>query len=207
MDGMEIDKLGIKFLVADPASVSLKSLVPVFHTWIQKQSVAGHLLIDVHDYSHIHNGPGILLVAHEGNFSMDMAGGRPGLLYYRKQPLGGTAEDRLAAILKSTLEGCSLLEHEPSVEGKIRFHTGELFVFANDRLHAPNDEKTLSELGGVVSAVFTRLLEGREFTLTPISENPKERFAVRVHTKSPVEIKTLLDRIPLVWSEYYSGGL
>ena len=53
----------------------LDDFIPVFHRWIQKQTVSGHLLIDVHDYSHIHQGPGILLVGHEGNFSIDLADG------------------------------------------------------------------------------------------------------------------------------------
>ncbi len=195
MSGLQVDKLGIKLFISDPESVSLKAFVPVFHTWIQKQLVEGHLLIDLHDYSHIPYGPGILLVAHEGNFSIDMADGRPGLLYYRKQPLIGTAEDRLAAILKASLQACSLLEEEASL-GKIRFRTDEICVVANDRLNAPNDERTLQQFHPVALAVFTRLLGGSDFAVTPTSENPKERFGISIKTSKPSEIKNLLDRIP-----------
>lgn len=206
MSGMQVDKLGIKLFISNPESVLLKAFVPIFHAWIQKQLVEGHLLIDIHDYSHIRYGPGILLVAHEGNFSIDMADGRPGLLYYRKQPLIGTAEDRLAAILKASLQACSLLEQEASL-GKLRFRTDEISAVANDRLNAPNDERTLQQFQPVASAVFTRLLGGSNFAVTPISENPRERFGVRIKTSNPPDLKSLLDRIPLVWSEYHSGGL
>ena len=63
---MEVHRLGIKFFAADPVSIRLEDFIPIFHGWIQKQMLDGHLLIDIHDYSHIHHGPGILLVAHEG---------------------------------------------------------------------------------------------------------------------------------------------
>ncbi len=204
---MQVDKLGIKLFIADPGSVSLKAFVPIFHAWIQKQSIEGHLLIDIHDYSHIPYGPGILLVAHEGNFSIDLGDGRPGLLYYRKQPLAGAPEDRLAAILKTSLQACSLLEHEASLEGGIRFRTDEVSIVANDRLNAPNAEKTFAEFQSVASAVFKRLLGNSNFAVTPSGGNPKERFGVRIKIKDSPDMKALLDRIPLVWSEYHSGGL
>src|SRR2546421_5263583 len=106
---MDVHRLGVKFFAADPAAIHLDTIIPIFHGWIQKQSLDGHLLIDVHDYSHMHQGPGILLVAHEGNFSIDMSDGRPGLLYYRKalttlQPVG-----HLATILRSALQAMHLL--------------------------------------------------------------------------------------------------
>ena len=77
---MDLHRLGVKFFAADPTSIKLPDFIPVFHEWIQKQNLTGHLLIDVHDYSHVHHGPGILLVAHEGNVSLENEEGRPGLL-------------------------------------------------------------------------------------------------------------------------------
>jgi hypothetical protein len=204
---MQVDKLGIKFFVAEPGAVSLKKFVPIFHTWIQRQSIEGHLLIDVHDYSHVPFGPGILLVAHEGNFSIDLAEGRPGLLYYRKQPLRGADEDRLASILKAALQGCSLLENDPSLETKIRFRTDEAFIVANDRLQAPNVSQTFSDFSPVVTSVWRKLAQGSDITVAPGTGSPKDRFSIRVEVKSPPDVKALLDRIPLVWSGYYSGGL
>src|SRR5215468_8447482 len=133
---MEIHRLGIKFFAADPASIRLEDFIPLFHGWIQRQAVPKHLLIDVHDYSHIQGGPGILLVGHEGNFSMDMADGKSGLFYYRKQPLDGAG---LAAVLKSALHGCRCLEEETS----LRFKTSEFVLISNDRLNAPNEAETL----------------------------------------------------------------
>ena len=47
----------------------------MFHRWIQTRAVDG-LLIDVADYTHLKDGPQVLLAGHEGNYSMPiMLGG------------------------------------------------------------------------------------------------------------------------------------
>ncbi len=171
---MEVHRLGIKFFAADPASIRLEDFIPIFHGWIQKQNLSGHLLIDVHDYSHIHQGPGILLVAHEGNFSIDMSDGRPGLLYYRKTPTALSLQEHLATIVKSALQAVHLLEKD----ARIRFSMDELLVIANDRLSAPNDNETFAELQPVVRSTLERVLGN--FELSRASTDPKDRFAIRV---------------------------
>src|SRR5262249_14884412 len=137
-----------KFFVADPASINLEDFIPVFHGWIQRQGLEGHLLIDVHDHSHIQNGPGILLVAHEGNFSLDMSDSRPGLYYYRKTPTALPAASHMTAILRTGLAACRLLE----TDAKLKFKMDELLVIANDRLDAPNTDETFNELRPVLKA-------------------------------------------------------
>ena len=171
---MELHRIGVKFFASDPSSVHLESLIPIFHGWIQKQSVAAHLLIDVHDYSHVPQGPGILLVAHEGNFSLDMSEGRPGLVYYRKIPTSLSAVEHLVAIVRIGLQGCKLLEKDSG----IRFGTDEFVIIANDRLNAPNTEQTFRELQPALSAALKQTFEGATFKLTRTNIDPKERLAV-----------------------------
>jgi hypothetical protein len=174
---MEVHRLGIKFFAADPASIRLEDFIPVFHGWIQKQNLEGHLLIDVHDYSHMHPGPGILLVAHEGNFSIDMSDGRPGLLYYRKALTNLSPIEHLTTIFKSALQACRLLEKDAG----IRFNMDEALIIANDRLHAPNEEKTLAQLKPLLASALKQAA-GKDFNFTRPSDDPKERFAVRAVT-------------------------
>jgi hypothetical protein len=171
---MELHRLGIKFFAADPASIRLDDFIPIFHGWIQQQAIAGHLLIDVHDYSHIQGGPGILLVAHEGNFSLDMADGRPGLLYYRKIPTALPPLEHMSTIVKSALEACRLLEKD----AKTRFKMDEALVIANDRLEALNDDAAFAELKPVVAEALDRAFPGSTFHLTRINSDPKERLTI-----------------------------
>jgi hypothetical protein len=180
---MDAHRFGVKVFAAGPVSVPLRHFVPVFHTWIQKQIVKDHMLIDVHDYSHIHHGPGILLVAHEGNFSVDTADGRPGLIYYRKQPIAGTPADRLTTIVQTAVDGCRLLEEDPVLAGGIRFRRDEFLIIANDRLLAPNLEDTFLEIQPVLKDALQRVLGTSDIHLALASSNPKDRLAVLATTR------------------------
>ena len=75
-------------IFAREAAINLADATPVFHRWIQER-VCEEVLIDVADYRHVPDGPGVLLIAHEANYSLDMAEGRLGLLYNRKAAVGG----------------------------------------------------------------------------------------------------------------------
>ena len=68
---MDLQKFGVKLFFNTNGSFDSKDFIPVFHNWIQDKVVPNHLLIDVADYSHIPDGPGVMLIAHEGNFSLD----------------------------------------------------------------------------------------------------------------------------------------
>jgi hypothetical protein len=167
---MDLYKIGIKIFVTNPQAVRLRDFIPVFHGWIQQQKIADHLLIDVHDYSHVHNGPGILLVAHEGNFSVDQEGGRLGLFYYRKQPLQGGLEANLKSALQTVLQACKLLESEPKLDG-LKFDTKEILVLANDRLLAPNDAAGRAKIEPIIARTLGKA------ALAPQSADPRERLA------------------------------
>lgn len=169
---MELYRLGIKFF-ASTGRIDLTEFIPVFHEWIQKQVIEGHMLIDVHNYSHMHEGPGILLVAHQGNFSIDFTEGRIGFVYYRKQPFS-----TLADVVKPAVKGCRLLEEDPRLRGRLKFSTDEVVIFANDRLAAPNSSETFSQLQPQLSAVLKDAL-GKPFVLSQISHDPKERLTIR----------------------------
>jgi hypothetical protein len=138
---MNAYKFGVKIFAANPEAVNIRDFIPVFHSWIQQQKIEGHQLIDVHDYSHVHHGPGILLVAHEGNFSMDGADGRLGLVYIRKQPAS------LSETVQTAFAAAKVLEEERGV----KFHTGTFEVFCNDRLVTPSAAEIAEATGGKVS--------------------------------------------------------
>lgn len=190
---MDLQRLGIKLYIQDSSSFKIQELISIFHTWIQNQSIEDHLLIDVHDYSHVYGGPGILLVAHEGNFSIDMSENRLGLFYYRKQPLEGSSHEQLRSILKTTLQACQLLENDQNLSG-IQFESSELLIIVNDRLQYPNTENTFDQFKPVLSKVLTHLFDSKKFTLNH-QQDPQERFALVAQiTKSP-EIHKLLEHL------------
>ena len=96
---MDIQKFGIKLFFQKNESYSYREFIPELHRWIQNDSISGHMLIDVVDYSHIPDGPGIILVAHEGHFSLDQEDHKPGILYMRKTEISGSFKDRFNKVL------------------------------------------------------------------------------------------------------------
>ena len=88
-----IQHIRVKIFAREPVSVDLGDAIPVFHRWIQDR-VCPEMLIDVADYRHVPAGPGVLLIGHEANYSLDLAKNRLGLLYSRKQA-GGDAQENL----------------------------------------------------------------------------------------------------------------
>src|SRR5690349_9383466 len=89
-----IDHVNIKILARQPYPADLGKVIPVFHRWIQEELVGG-LPIDVADYRHVPSGPGVMLIGHESNYSLDLEFGRLGLLYNRKLPAQGSFEEKL----------------------------------------------------------------------------------------------------------------
>src|SRR5262245_39572029 len=135
---MDSSRLSFKLFADAPADFHTESLVPVLHSWIQSHAIPDHLLVDVADYSHVHNGPGVVLVSHEANYSIDKRGGKLGLTYQRKQPLDGTLAERVKATLDATRQAAKLLE------GRLKFRSDELEFRICDRLLAPPGEETLA---------------------------------------------------------------
>jgi len=189
----ELQRIGCKIFFAPATSIQLDKVVPIFHRWIQTSAVAG-MLIDVADYAHVPAGPGILLVAHEGNYALDVSGGRPGMLYYSKQPISGDVAQRLRRVCALALHAASLLEGEPALNGAVRIAGDELRLFANDRLRAPNSKATMDALRPAVDALLSTLYPGATCALSGATD-PRERFTVDIHAPAPVPVATLLTRL------------
>ena len=153
---MELQHVNVKLFVKNPEEVDLEALIPVFHSWIQNQA-SGELLLDVADYRHVRSGPGVVLIGHQGNYSLDNTGGRLGVRYNRKAALEGTNQDRLVQATQAALAACQRLETEPRLDGKIQFNGREMEVFINDRLLAPNTPETRAAADSEFRTFFSTL--------------------------------------------------
>lgn len=190
---MDLYRLGIKVYCAEHATLDLPELIPVFHRFIQEKSLDG-LLIDVADYSHVHHGPGILLVAHEGNYAFEGSGGRRGLAYYAKRRTESTLADRLATACRRAFLASQRLAAAPEIAARLTFSGAEIQVYANDRLLAPNTRETLEALRAVLEPLCARLYRDRPWEILRAGTEA-ERFAVTLRAHGPIGIDTLLERL------------
>ncbi|MDZ7637532.1 MAG: hypothetical protein U5J83_04685 [Bryobacterales bacterium] len=152
------------------------AVIPVFHRWIQQKSLPG-LLIDVADYAHVPNGPGVLLIAHEFDIGLEHGGGRLGLLYNRKEPFEGSGLEALRSAYAYALDAARRLEAEPEFAGKLRFRFDEVQVTLNDRLLYPNTEATMEATSEDFAAFFREIFGGPASSLER-DPDPRTRFAV-----------------------------
>jgi hypothetical protein len=190
---MEVFKIAAKLFVADD-SFPHDQFIPIFHRWIQSQSVEGHLLIDVADYAHVVAGPGTVLVSSQANFHMDRGENRLGLFYWRKLPLPGTFSQRLSAVLAETIKAAMKLEAEPALDGRLKFKTNEILIRFNDRLLAPNTPQTFAAIKDDLQAVGGKLFGGKAFSMKT-NDSPLSLFEVRLLCEQAPPISELARNI------------
>ena len=154
----DLVKLDLKVLAADDTEVAAEEFITVFHRWIT-QRVLPELLIDVADYSHVHDGPGVLLVGHDAIYAYDESGGEPGLLYSRRREtspeLDGirTLDQRLESLFLCAYRACDQIESEPQLSGRVRFDRRRVELRVNDRLIGRDDDTAAA-----LEAAFARAL-------------------------------------------------
>tara|TARA_B100001123_G_scaffold424123_1_gene535226 strand:+ start:207 stop:791 length:585 start_codon:yes stop_codon:yes gene_type:complete len=136
---MELYKFGIKFYFKPDIELQVRDYIPEFHRWIQNDAVKDHLLIDVVDYSHIPDGPGIMLIAHEGQFSFDMEYGLPGFMYQRRTEIKGGFHQRLTSVFSTTVHAVKRLQ-ENYPDNSMKLITNKFRFYSNDRLAAENSD-------------------------------------------------------------------
>jgi hypothetical protein len=185
---MDLQKLTVKFFTAPPDSVPLTDFIEIFHGWIQAADGIYH---DVADYSHMQEGPGIVLVAQHANLHIDETSGRRGLLYCQKALLTGSNHDKLRTVLRAALKNCQRLERDPALKGRIKFSGDEVLLSINDRLLAPNDAKTYQSLQPDLERAAAELFRPLKTTMTH-KQDARQRFAVRIRSFESLPIDMLL---------------
>jgi len=189
---MESHKLAFKVFARTGTDIPVKNFVPVFHRWIQGKLLEDHQLIDVADYSHVHQGPGAVLVSHEANIHADLGDGKPGLLYIRKQPgVGSTFSERLRSVFGFAVQAASLLEADPALAGKVKFRTDNPVFLINDRLYAPNTAGTFAAVKSDLEAFLTSVYGGS----VKLSYEPHAERLFEVSITAPdVPLNMLIER-------------
>ncbi len=186
---MNLQHINIKFYIEDPGSVKLTEFSGIFNSWIQRH-LTEDMLVDVADYLHVHNGPGIVLIGHEANYGLDNNSGRLGLLYNRKAQLDGTNEDKLIQAARSALIAARLVEKENG----LKFNGQEAQLIVNDRLLAPNTLETFAILEADLKSLFDRLYKGFSYELNQKPDS-RERFTVNVKATAPFDVESLLQNL------------
>jgi hypothetical protein len=188
---MNIERFCVKFFARPGSNIDDAVFISIFHEWIRHKKLGG-VLLDVADYRHVPQGPGIMLITHEINFAMDHADGRFGLFAQRKLGQADNHRDRIVELVQATVELGTLLESDPRVAGKLSLEGGMFHYMANDRLVAPNTESAFADLKPDLEAAATVIYPGRDVSLTRLENNPRDRLTVAVKAGS-MDLSALLN--------------
>jgi len=186
-----VQRVGAKLFCRDGADLPLVDVIPVFHRWIQSDAVPG-LLIDVADYSHVPEGPGVILVSHEGIYALDELGGRRGLAYTARFPAFETLRDCLRWSLRAAVIAACALEAEFS--GRLYFRGDEIEVFVNDRLNAPNDALGAAILDQEIDRLLREIYPDLPCERR-IDPDPRQRLSVLVRAGRQMSLTDLATRV------------
>jgi hypothetical protein len=184
---MQPHRIQARFLIDLPPAVSLASVVPVFHRWIQVGRT-DELLLDVADYRHVHHGPGIILVGHEADYAVDTSGGRVGLRYVRKRSLPVTLSTAIIQAIGAAATGARWLVEDLGL-GIDRIGAGTFELVIVDPLHYPNDDANLWGVAKVLSRVFLEAgLEAPHVARTSV--DPRASLSLLVTVSDGIGIST-----------------
>ena len=175
---MQPKRFSVKYFVEGESSFDLAVLTPIFHRWIQQHSIEG-LLIDVADYKHVFQGPGIILIGHEADYAFDLKDGRPGLRYIRKQSAAESLTDSFQLAFRLALAASKKLETEPELNG-VRFNTAEAEIVFLDRLNVPNTPETLKRLLGDIQAAASAQYQTKTVQVESVESDTRKSLTVRI---------------------------
>jgi len=183
------ERLQLKLYLEPSEHFEVEALIPVFHRFIRDQMLKD-LVIDVVDYSHVPDGPGVVLIGHAADYYVGELDGAFGLVFSRKRG-GPGPEARLEDALRRLVNVARLLEQENSL--KWRFKSNELSLRLTDRLHAPNDDATFASTQAEVQALFGRVYGG-EVAIERLPGS-KEPLGLRIEAASAPSLEALLEKL------------
>ncbi len=172
-------RFGVKVFVENQETFDRAGMIEIFHRWIQEDRLRG-TLIDVHDYTHVQEGPGVLLFAHEWHLRSDERCGRIGLEYEMKREASGTLAERLRAAIASAFEAGAALEQDTAGDNPVRFAVREIAFRFTDRLAVPVTEAAFDEVTRELEKVLADLYGGVHFDFERVGH---PRGPLTIHTR------------------------
>lgn len=181
----DLQHINVKIGLASASKVDGARVVEIFHGWIGKQAAPdGGLLVDVADYRHVPEGPGILLVGLHADFGLDYADGRAGLRYNRKGKVDGGNAKCFKQALSAAARACAKLEEE--TKSGMTFARDGFELTVNDRALAPNTPATFAKHKAELEAFAASLGGGSVEQLH--TGDPRRLFGVRIALGKPLDL-------------------
>jgi hypothetical protein len=173
-----VQRVVVKLYASEPG-IPDNAFVPIFHQWIRERALP-LVLLDVADYTHVPESPGVMLISYETAFALDRSDGRFGLSAQQRRPMHDDPIGGIAATLRQALAVAERLEKDRRVRGRLEFDRASFCVEANDRLRAPNTASGFDAMESLVRRGVERVYPDRAVRVTRAQAEPRDRLTVDV---------------------------
>ena len=181
-------RLTIEFAAAKPAG-RLEDAIALFHRFMQRGLVEG-LLIDVADYRHVPQGPGVLLVGHDVDYGVT----ENGFSVFRKRQTGVSAVDQFRAALRMGLQALHAIEADGGFEAS--FEAGRFRVAVVDRLQAENSEAGAVAIEAALAPVIREVFGEDTAIERAHVGDARSAVALSVEATGAVDLEAAIARLP-----------
>ena len=144
------------------------------------------MLIDVVDYSHISDGPGIMLIAHEGQFSFDLENNQPGVFYLRKTNLNGDFDEKINYVINTVVLSARLIQKN-AIGKEVQFLNNSFRFISNDRRLAENSKANQKLYSNALECYLDKNYPGAKWVLENFTQG-EERLAITVNFQDDTNI-------------------
>ena len=187
---MDLQQINVKVFTTEDSEINYTNFIKVFNRWMEEADSDDYL--NYADYSHVDAGPGVLLILKQANYSIDNAYHQHGFLYNRKHAVEGDNAEKIRQALTEVLSKCELLEASAELENAVHFSGTNLLFMINNRHVAPNTPEIAASIQAELTPVLEQMYGEDDFTVERTSEDPRERFALRISADSDKPISELL---------------
>ncbi|MDX1565545.1 MAG: hypothetical protein R3236_09080 [Phycisphaeraceae bacterium] len=188
---MAPQRLSIKLFFTQDQLPEANEQIAMFHRWIRDKKLNG-LLIDVADYAHVPEGPGIMLIGHEADYAIDRGSGGPGLMVTRKRIDAGDLTAAVKQTCRLALAAAEALADE-SLSAPMEVATDRMRVLVLDRLQYPSEGGDLQgwveQIGAAVSKVA-----GSQAVAEPVPDDGRGPVTVDLKITEAISLQELSQR-------------
>ena len=168
-------RLGVKFSLKQEPKLQPDDILPIFQRWIQEHTVEG-MLIDVIDYKHVPDGPGIVLVSDEADYAYDLGAGQVGLHYVRKRDLPNDFAAALRLVYQRAMEGARALQAEAPDD--LMFDYSRANINFLDRMNYRNEPAVFDQIREELAQILGQIY-GAPVDVKRVNDDPRRLFSVR----------------------------
>ncbi|MEM7032501.1 MAG: hypothetical protein AAF629_23310 [Chloroflexota bacterium] len=178
-------RLKIKLAIESQDTLDLANIIPVFQSWIQHKTVPG-LLIDVADYKHVPQGPGIMLIGHEADYGVTVEKGQASFIYDMKRELPTNLNDAIQLVTHRVVLAAQALSEKTG----LTVIPGQATLILLDRLHYPNESTSYSAIEANVQATLNDVYQG-EVTISHAEADTRRPLTITILANAT--INTILE--------------